>query len=288
MENKFFTWDDFVSNFGKEMRVADEIYKKMSDGGLLENCLSSFDFFFQSNDKSNLEQLSAFLQKHYPYTLGKIEKTGRLWELEGKTDSIPITNDNLMYWALDMSKRGFEFDAKFEGYGAPYDPDPKKQTFPDLSKDKEAHYFDAALAAYEAGNTSGSFINLSNVIAINPHNVDAYYSRAIVRYDLYTWKAAIRDYDKAIELAPDFISALVNRGSVKDENGDFSGAIADYDEAIRLAENDPDNMQKAYFNRGNSNYNLGQISQACTDWKKAYDLGADYALERINKYCTKT
>jgi hypothetical protein len=37
----------------------------------------------------------------------------------------------------------------------------------------------------------------SAVIALNPKNADAYYSRALVRNELPTWKSALRDYDSA-------------------------------------------------------------------------------------------
>lgn len=285
MENQFFTWDDFVNNFGKEMRLAEEIYMRMVKGGLKDGYLAKFDFYFVSNKKDNLERLKSFLSMHYPFSVGSISKVKSVWELEGQTNPFPVTSDNLLYWALDMAKRGYEFDAKFEEYGAEVDPNPDHNDTVNLDSNNEHRYFDEALAAYEKGDISGSFFKLSNVIAINPTNVNAYYSRAIVKSDLHTWKLALRDYDKAIELAPDFIDAWVNRGSLKDDNGDHSGAIADYDEAIRLCNDDLDNLQKAYFNRGNSKYNLGDEKGACEDWHKAQELGAEYAGERIDKYC---
>ena len=41
----------------------------------------------------------------------------------------------------------------------------------------------------------------------------------------------------------------------------------------------------AYFNKGNSEFNLGNKTRACENWKKAHELGAEYALERINEKC---
>ena len=46
-----------------------------------------------------------------------------------------------------------------------------------------------------------------------------------------------------------------------------------------------ENKQQAYFNRGNSKFNLKDNKGACDDWKKALDLGADYAKERFDEHC---
>lgn len=283
MENNYFTWDIFVANFGKEMAIAEDVYNKMVKSGLKDNTLCAFDFTFISNEKDKLERLQDFILSHYTYTTEEVKIVDDQLELNGQTDEFPVTNDNLMYWALDMAKRGYEFDSQFDSYGAPFDP--KNLQYPDYDKSKEDFYFDKAVDCYNSGNLSGAIINWSNVLIINPQEPNSYYSRAIVKTDLYTWKAALRDYDRAIEIAPNFINALVNRGALKDDNEDYKGAIEDYNKAITLSDDDPDNKRKAYFNRGNSKFNLEDITGACTDWKKAYELGADYALEKIKQYC---
>jgi tetratricopeptide (TPR) repeat protein len=283
MDDRFLTWDDFVKNFGRELQIAAEVHERMVAGGLQDNCLSKFDFVFVSNKKEKLEPLRDFIRSHYPYSVASPQPAEEGWELCGATDEIPITADNLKYWALDMSKRGYEFDARFDQYGAPFDP--KNQRFPDLIASKEDFWFDRAIEQHEAGDLSGALMTWSHVIAINPRNADAYYSRAIVKNEVHTWKAALHDYDAALEIAPNFLSALTNRGSLKDDNGDHRGAIADYDTVIELGAEDLDNTLKAYFNRGNAKLNLHDKDGACEDWKKALELGADYAQARIGEHC---
>lgn len=283
-ENKFITWEQFTQDFAKEMVSAQDVFNNMQKSGLSDFCLAKFDFHFISDTKGKLEKFQEFLKEHYPYEIKSIKRIKKeLWELNGETNEIPITEDNLLYWGLDMYKRGYEFDAKLDGYGAPYDP--KNQKFPDFSKTKEDFYFDKGIECYNSGNLSGALLNWTICIKINPNDPNYYYSRAIVKNELYTWKSSIKDYDKAIEIAPDFISALTNRGSVKDENGDYEGAIADYDKVINLDNIDIEDKQMAYFNKGNSEFNLGNKAKACENWKKAYELGAEYALERINEKC---
>ena len=283
-KEKFFSWKQFSDNFGKEMASSKEVFNYMKENGLKEYSFSKFDFHFISNAKSKLEKLQVFLQEHYPYKVMSLKKIKKgQWELNGETNEIPITESILLYWCLDMYKRGYEFDAKLDGYGAPFDP--QSQNYPNFETSKEEYYFDKGVECYNSGNLIGSLINWTIVIKINPKDPNSYYSRAIVKNELHTWKSAIKDYDKAIEIAPDFISALTNRGSVKDENGNYKEAIEDYNKVINIEKVDLENKQMAYYNKGNSEYNLGNKENACIDWEKAYKLGAEYALERINEKC---
>jgi tetratricopeptide (TPR) repeat protein len=283
MENTYVTWDDFKNNFGREMVSAESVFENIYKHDPLEFSMRTFDFDFVSDEKKKIERLEKFMKAHYPYTFKPIfERDDKLWELHGETNEFPLTKETLTYWALDMYKRGFEFDSALTGYGS-LKPDSPRQ--PDFDKSKEDVYFDKGVDCYNAGDLSGAIANWTIVIKINPKDPNAYYSRAIVKNELHTWKAALQDYDKAISLAPNFISAILNRGSLKDENGDHKGAIDDYDFVLSNDKSDIDNKQKAYFNRGNSKYNLGKGAEACRDWKKALEMGAAYAKERIAKYC---
>lgn len=283
MENKFITWENFKNGFGKEMVSAEDVFKNMAKSGVKDHCLTKMDFTFISDKKENLIKLAEFLKTHYPYSIQELKKNGTLWEINGETNEIPITEDNLMYWALDMYKRGYEFDATLEAYGGYFDPkDPK---FPDLNVSKADHYYDKGLDCYKNGDLSGALFNWSLTITINPNDSEAYFSRAIVKNELYTWKSALKDYDKAIEIVPKYPSALINRGGIKDENGDYQGAIADYNKVLQLDNTEIEDKQQAFFNLGNTMLNLKDKELACKNWNNALELGAEYAKQRINKYC---
>ncbi|MDO3425965.1 tetratricopeptide repeat protein [Chryseobacterium sp. APV1] len=282
MENTYITWESFTKGFGKEMVIAEDVYNNMVErSGLKDHCLSKFDFTFVSDKRENLIKLSNFLNEHYPYSVDEVTEYEDVWEINGKTNEIAVTKDNLTYWALDMYKRGYEFDAVLDAYGSFFDP--KEQIFPEL--EDADYYFDLGIECYYKGDLSGAITNFSLAISINPNEPDAYYSRAIVKNELYTWKSALNDYDKALEIAPDFSSALINRGGLKDENGDYQGAIIDYQKVIQLENPEKEDLQQAYFNLGNTKLNLKDLKGACESWKKALDLGAEYAKDRINEYC---
>lgn len=283
MEQTFFTWDNFVGGFAKEMVSAEDVFSNMVKSGLKDNCLTKMDFTFISDKKENLEKLGEFIKTHYPYSVQEVKKFGKLWEINGETNEIPMTADNLLYWGLDMYKRGYEFDAKLDAYGGPFDP--KDQKFPAIDASKADYYFDKGLECYNNGDLSGAIFEWTLTIQIDPKDPNAYYSRAIVKNELYTWKSALNDYDKAIEIAPKFVSALINRGGLKDENGDYKGAIADYEKVLQLDKLEAEEKQQAYFNLGNTYFNLKDKKTACENWNKALENGAKYAKERINEHC---
>jgi tetratricopeptide (TPR) repeat protein len=72
---------------------------------------------------------------------------------------------------------------------------------------------------------------------------------------------------------------------VKDENGDYQGAIADYETVLKIDKLESEEKQQAYFNLGNTYFNLNDKKAACKNWKKAIENGAEYAQERINENC---
>ena len=280
---RYFSWEEFTKNFGKEMVSSEDVFNNMSKSGLKDNCLTKMDFTFISDKKENLQKLAEFITTHYPYSVQEIKKYGKLWEINGETNEIPMTSNNLLYWGLDMYKRGYEFDSKLDAYGGLFDP--KDQKFPIIDDTKKNYYFEKGLDSYNKGDLSGAIFNWSLSIQIEPINPNAYYSRAIVKNELYTWKSALKDYDKAIEIAPKFISALINRGGLKDENGDYQGAISDYETILKLDKLEPEEKQQAYFNLGNTYLNLKDKSKACENWNKALENGAKYAKERIDQHC---
>ncbi|MGJ1314473.1 hypothetical protein [Sphingobacterium multivorum] len=144
MEQTFFTWDNFVGGFAKEMISVEDVFNSMVKSGLKDNCLTKMDFTFISDKSENLQKLGESIKVHYPYTVQEVKKYGKLWELNGETNEIPMTADNLLFWGLDMYKRGFEFDAKHDAYGGPFDP--KEQKFPVIDSTKAHYYFDKGLA----------------------------------------------------------------------------------------------------------------------------------------------
>ncbi|SDE58091.1 TPR repeat-containing protein [Mucilaginibacter pineti] len=279
MKNTFFLKAQFNANFGKEMASAASVYEQRKKSDIDDYALATYDFVFISDEQDKLTRLGNFLNANYGYKLNTIKKQNDYWELTGDATEFPVDENNLMYWALDLYCKGYEFDCKLDGYGAMGDP--KNQKFPDMEINNDDHYFELAMEAYNKRNLGMAIIHFSTAIKINPEDPNSWYSRAIMKDELHTWKAARRDYDKAIELAPNFVDAIINRAANKDEAGEYEEAIQDYTMVIEL---DSQN-EMAYFNRGNSKLNKKDNKGACEDWNKAKELGAKYAQKRIDEHC---
>lgn len=280
MDNTFFTLEQFNENFAKEMVSASEVYERRKESGMKDYSLAKYDFVYISDDKGKLNSLAAFLQSNYNYSKLEIKKQKKHWELSGEATEFPVDEDNLLYWALDLYCKGYEFDCILDGYGAMGDPN--NQGFPNMKENSSADYFNLAIDAYNNRNLGMAIVHFTTSIRIDPSDPDSWYSRGIAKDELYTWKSARQDYDKAIELAPDFVEAIINRAANKDNAGEYEDALKDYNKAIEL---EPENAM-AYFNRGNTKYNMEDRQAACEDWHKAKELGADYAQERIDDNCT--
>ncbi|HAV62415.1 MAG TPA: hypothetical protein DCY13_08640 [Verrucomicrobiales bacterium] len=259
----------------------------MSNGIAVPGFLLEMDFQFVSNNRDNLERLGVFLEARYAYQTTGVEKHGwRRWCLNGKTGEIPITEDILLHWALDMFDRGFNHDAELQGYGGLCDP--KHLRHPELATPDEEMQFTRGMEAYERGNRIGALIAWTHVISINPSNDSAFYSRAIVRADLRNFHGAMQDYDRAIELDPVYWSAWENRACLRDDMGDHAGAITDHTHVIASVRDGSEAQTLAYANRGNAKLRLGDREGACADWNKAKELGAEDVQDRLDKYCVQS
>jgi tetratricopeptide (TPR) repeat protein len=58
-------------------------------------------------------------------------------------------------------------------------------------------------------------------------------NKGITKYNLKDYSGSIIDFTKAIEINPEYAEAYYNRGISKDDIQDYLGAIADYTKAIK-------------------------------------------------------
>ncbi|MDR2906281.1 MAG: tetratricopeptide repeat protein [Helicobacteraceae bacterium] len=121
---------------------------------------------------------------------------------------------------------------------------------------------------------------LSEVIAINPNNSNAYNYRGYMYYELQNYDQAIADYTKAIELDPDGRALYYNnRGFAYNELKNYKQAIADFTKAIAL---NPENAP-AYYSRGNAYNKLKNYKQAIADFTKAIELDPNHSFAYNNR-----
>ena len=109
---------------------------------------------------------------------------------------------------------------------------------------------------------------LSEIIAKQPRNTDAFNNRGLAYADLKQFEKAIQDYNQAIELNPKDARAFNNRGVVYADLKQFEKAIQNYNQTIEL---NPKYVS-AFNNRGIAHQKLGKEKKAIEDFKKAQEL----------------
>jgi len=94
---------------------------------------------------------------------------------------------------------------------------------------------------------------------------------------------AIGLYSAAIRLDPTYAKAFYNRANAKFALGDFRAAIEDYDEAIRL---DPTDA-RALYNCGNSKAEIGDHAGAIQDYSESIRIDPNYPHAYYNRANSK-
>lgn len=102
---------------------------------------------------------------------------------------------------------------------------------------------------------------LSQVISLEPKNLDAYFFRAIAKHDIEDYGSAIVDYSKIIVEEPD-ADTYLNRGNSRYGIGDYEGAKKDYSKAFELDRN----LINAKYSLGCVKYDLGDFNGAFLDF----------------------
>lgn len=96
-----------------------------------------------------------------------------------------------------------------------------------------------------------------------------YINRGILYMNRLAYAEAKRDFDSAIAIAPTIGEAYVDRGAALVGLRSYGEAIADIDRGLAL---NPDEPEKAYFNRGLANEALDNIPAAYRDYARAAEL----------------
>lgn len=279
MSSRYFTRTDFNNDFSQEITLAKEVYQRMTNDGFKDFALATFDVHFISNTKQKLDTLAAFLTSNYGFAMQPPKKEKGHWLLTGTAVQQPYTEDNLVYWAVDLYCKGYQFDCRFDGYGALTDA--SHLTYQNLDSTTADTYFNKGIEALNNTNFGAAIIYFTTALRINPSLKTALQARGYCKDELHTWKAARKDYDLALAIDPNYVDALLIRATNKDDAGEHAAALEDYNKVIALQPNN----HLAYFNRGNTQFSLGNKNAACQDWATAKQLGSPYAQQRLEAEC---
>jgi hypothetical protein len=107
--------------------------------------------------------------------------------------------------------------------------------------------------------------SLTNKLADNPDDANAYYRRGQVYASKGAYDLAIKDFDDSLRLNPKDVEAFNNRCWTRTVVGDLQAALKDCNEALRLRPNFVD----ALDSRGLVNLKSGQTKNAIADFDAA-------------------
>ncbi|MFD2582165.1 tetratricopeptide repeat protein [Pedobacter vanadiisoli] len=279
MVERFFNRKEFNNGYSEEKYAASNVYKRMLSDGFKDNALAKFDLDFISDKPGKLNLLSIFLADNYDFIFENPVQEDDHWILKGTATALPYTEEGLIFWAIDLYCKGYEFDCKLNGYGTLSDPG--DLNYLDVESKIPADFYEEGLDEINKRNFGKAIIYFSIAIKLVPKMKEAWQARGYCKEMLHSYKAGRRDYDEALEIDSDYTDALLSRATNKDDAGEYEEALKDYNRVIEI---EPDNGL-AYYNRGNTKFNLGDKSGACMDWGKAKSLGDTDAQKRINIEC---
>ncbi|MFL1013004.1 tetratricopeptide repeat protein [Flavisericum labens] len=125
-------------------------------------------------------------------------------------------------------------------------------------------YFYRALAKNDLGDYGGAIVDYSKIIVEQP-DADTYYNRGNARFSSRDFAGAKEDYAKAYMLDDKFIDALYSLACVKYELGEYEAAIKDFDKVIKEAPGHPD----TYILRASAHRALENYERAAKDYTTA-------------------
>ncbi|MCB9764676.1 MAG: tetratricopeptide repeat protein [Alphaproteobacteria bacterium] len=135
-----------------------------------------------------------------------------------------------------------------------------------------------AQGALEAGDLASAATHYSDLLDLDPANVDAFLGRGRCHLDLGDYAAAMSDFQKAEDIQPDGPEPLVAMGELFFARKDYGRAIEFFDHAIAKDAS----HAMARCRRGISYYYKKSYRQAFLDLQKAYTL--DPEIPNIRKY----
>lgn len=145
------------------------------------------------------------------------------------------------------------------------------------------------------GDPLAAVEDYNRMIELRPDMDEAYSERGIIKMQYDDYESAIEDFTCAIELNPLKEDNYRFRGLCKHNQQDYEGAITDYSNSIKLLygeyEITADKVQirrilaDTYLKRGAAATSHGNSLDACTDFRRAYELGSRKGLNYMRKYC---
>lgn len=133
----------------------------------------------------------------------------------------------------------------------------------------------------QKGDLKGALEDYNEVVRLEPNDPENYLNRGVVKERIHDNVGALSDYSHALKLDEKNPKAWACRGNIVSKLGNYKEAIEDYSVAIVL----DGTYRLAWYNRGLAYNHSGNNALACSDLRKAKELGLREADRVIAKLC---
>jgi protein O-mannosyl-transferase len=150
-----------------------------------------------------------------------------------------------------------------------------------LDSTMDIFYYYRGLTYYDMESFNAALNDFSSAIKLNGSNTDAllYHSKCLFKSQNYS--SAISDLDELVKMKPDNVTYIYYRGNAKYYKGDMIGALQDFNTILYSSAD----FAPAYYGRALAYIASDSLESACTDLKKANELGYSVDAEMLTKYC---
>jgi len=100
-----------------QLLMSESTWEKMIELGYTPEKEISLEFFYESPTWRDAEALRTFLQSEVEYT-SVVHAYADEWKLTGRTQQTKLTLSIIKQWIEWMVIAGFQFNSKFDGWGA--------------------------------------------------------------------------------------------------------------------------------------------------------------------------
>jgi tetratricopeptide (TPR) repeat protein len=149
-------------------------------------------------------------------------------------------------------------------------------------KDSDAWY-NRACANYVGRNNDAALRELDKALELAPTHANALFLRGVVKGELYKESAGLADIEAALALDPKLAGAAMSAGVLLFETKRYAEAIERFNEVIAEGGSD---LKEAHYYRADCYYQLADKDKACTDWRRAGELGDKDAQFIVRNYCS--
>jgi len=130
----------------------------------------------------------------------------------------------------------------------------------------------------KAGSSEPQAIEICNMAieseSLTRHDLaGTYVNRGVLKMRRKSYRDARSDFDLAVKLAPTMGEAFINRGGALVGEQKYAQALQDIDRGLTL---NPEEPEKAYYNRGLAHEGLDDITSAYFDYQRAVALKPDW------------